>query len=295
MISGVLVIDKPGGQDSLVTSHNVVQQVRRIAGMRKVGHAGTLDPLASGVLVLCLGRATRLVEYLVGRSKLYQATIRLGQSTDTYDAQGEITAERPCHVTPAELEEALEHFRGEIRQEPPMYSAIKRQGQPLYKLARQGIEVDRPLRKVTIFRLELDAVNLPFIDITVRCSSGTYVRSLAHDLGERLGCGGHITMLRRTAVGHLGLAEAVPLAELTAENLLENLLPLQTAVQHLPALQLVFAEADRLRLGQPIDRRPGDPASPLVSAGVNGQFAGILRFKAGQWWPHKIFPADMDG
>jgi tRNA pseudouridine55 synthase len=294
MISGVLVIDKPGGRASLLTSHDVVQRVRWLSGTRKVGHAGTLDPLASGVLVLCLGRATRLVEYLVGQPKVYQATIRLGQSTDTYDAQGEIVRERPYATAAATLEEALPQFRGSIRQQPPMYSAIKREGQPLYKLARQGIEVERPWREVTITSLILLRVDLPFIEIEVRCSSGTYIRSLAHDLGEVLGCGGHITGLRRTAVGELDLETAVPLDDLSADNISAYLQPPQVAVRHLPALAVRAEEAQQLRFGQPILRRPSDPMAELVYAVDAGQFVGMLRHQSGEWWPHKIFPPGME-
>jgi tRNA pseudouridine55 synthase len=198
-LSGVLCVDKPLG----MTSHDVVGRTRRVAGLRRVGHAGTLDPLATGVLLLCLGRAARLIEYLVGHDKVYETTVRLGQTTATYDAEGEVLAERPfLHLTLSQIEAALEAFRGDIVQQPPIYSAIKQGGQPLYKLARQGkTEVARPYRPVTIHELTRLSWEPPHLSLRIACSSGTYIRSLGYDLGEALGCGGHLSALRRLAVG----------------------------------------------------------------------------------------------
>jgi tRNA pseudouridine55 synthase len=204
---GLLVINKPIG----LTSHDVVNKVRWLSGIRRVGHAGTLDPLASGVLLLAVGRATRLIEYLVGRSKRYQAVVRLGQETDTYDREGEVVAERPVQVTDSQLEAALERFRGPIEQVPPMFSAVKQGGQPLYRLARRGQAVERPARAITIYELSLLDWRPPEIELLIHCSSGTYIRSLAHDLGQVLGCGGHLATLRRLAVGDFTLDQAVPL------------------------------------------------------------------------------------
>jgi tRNA pseudouridine55 synthase len=280
-----------------LTSHDVVNQVRRIGGLRRVGHAGTLDPLATGVLLICLGRATRLVEYLTGQPKTYLATIRLGQTTNTYDAEGEITAEKPVTVTPEEIETALSSFRGVISQLPPMFSAVKQGGRPLYKLARQGEEVERTPRQVTIYELELDPAGFrkpagSFLDIQLRvvCSAGTYIRSLAHDLGQTLGCGGHLTQLRRTAVGSFTVETAVPLDHLTPDNLPEHLLPADAAVQHLPRLDVNAAEALALQQGKPIGRQPIQPDAPLVRAyDKSGTFIGIIAVSGEQWQPHKIF------
>ncbi|NOX64185.1 MAG: tRNA pseudouridine(55) synthase TruB [Chloroflexi bacterium] len=210
---GVLNIDKPSG----LSSHDVVARVRRLTGVRRVGHAGTLDPLATGVLLVCLGSATRIVEYLQASAKTYQTTIRLGQTTDTYDAEGRILKTAPVpSLTPDELERALDHFRGEIAQIPPMYSALKLKGRSLHELARAGVTVERKPRRVTIYELDLDAWDPPFLTITAVCTPGTYIRSLAHDIGERLGCGGHVTALRRLASGTWRVEDAVTLEELEA-------------------------------------------------------------------------------
>jgi tRNA pseudouridine55 synthase len=286
-MEGVLVIDKPGG----MTSHDVVNRIRRVTGVRRVGHAGTLDPLATGVLLVCVGRATRLVEYLVGRPKTYVTTVRLGQTTNTYDADGEVVAERPfTHITPDLINQSLAAFRGTIQQQPPLYSAIKKDGQPLYKLARRGEIVDVPPREVTIFELSLLAVNLPEIELHVTSSSGTYVRSLAHDLGEALGCGGHVVALRRTAVGNFTTHEAVPLATLNQANVTDFLLPMTTAVAHLPRLDLNAEETEDIQYGQQIARRGDQSEADLVQAyGADGRFVGIVTARDDYWQPHKIF------
>lgn len=260
---GLLNIDKPAG----MSSHDVVNRIRRLTGIHRVGHAGTLDPLATGVLLLCVGRTTRLVEYLVGHDKVYEVVVRLGQTTNTYDAEGEVVLERPfTHLTSSQIEQALEPFRGPIQQKPPIYSAIKKDGQPLYKLARAGVEVDVPSRDVTIHALEILAIDLPDVRLRVACSSGTYIRSLAHDLGEALGCGGHVIDLRRTAVGDFAAAAAVPLDALTAENWGEYVLAGDTAVSHLPRLDLTHEQTERLKNGQRPPRLTSQPAAPLLRA-----------------------------
>lgn len=286
-VEGLLNVDKPGG----MTSHDVVNRIRRLTGIRRVGHAGTLDPLATGVLLLCLGRSTRLIEYLVGHDKVYEVTVRLGQATNTYDAEGEVVAERPfTHLTSSQIEQALVQFRGPIQQKPPLYSAIKKDGQPLYKLARAGVDVEVPAREVTIHDLQILAVNLPEVRLRVACSSGTYIRSLAHDLGEVLGCGGHVTALRRTSVGDFAVAEAVPLAELTAGNWPAFLMVGDTAVSHLPRLDLTAAQTEQLQNGQRPPRPANQSPAPLLRAyAPSGRFVGIVTADEQYLQARKIF------
>jgi tRNA pseudouridine55 synthase len=210
-IDGILNINKPAGK----TSFEVVALVRRLSGERRVGHGGTLDPEATGVLPIGLGRGTRVTAFLAEESKVYQAQVELGTATDTYDASGKITCTGDVStVTREQVEAALASFRGLIEQIPPLYSALKYQGQPLYRLARAGIEVPRPPRKVNIFRLELLHFELPLLTLEVTCSKGTYIRSLAHDLGQALGCGAHLKSLVRLKSGPFHLSEAVSLPQL---------------------------------------------------------------------------------
>lgn len=285
--AGVLNIDKPVG----LTSHDVVQRVRRLTGVRRVGHAGTLDPLATGVLVVCVGWATRFAEYVVGQPKTYHATVRLGQMTDTYDAEGTIVAEQPVTVSAAGIEAALGAFRGPIRQQAPAYSAIKQEGQPLHKRVRRGETVEAPVRDVTIYALELLAYESPDVELRIVCSSGTYVRSLAHDLGQALGCGGHIVALRRTAVGGFVAGEATPLAELTPENWRAHLHSPETAVAHLPSIALRPEEAVKLRQGQPVPIAPGTEESPLMRVyDEAGHLLGLAEPREGQWRARKNVP-----
>jgi tRNA pseudouridine55 synthase len=286
---GVLNINKPSG----MTSHDVIQKVRRAAQMRRVGHAGTLDPLATGVLVVCLGKATRLVEYLVGRPKTYIATVRLGETTDTYDADGEIMATMPVTATEADILTHLQSFRGDIEQIPPMYSAIKRQGQPLYKLARQGIEVEREARPVTIYELELLWCKLPDIGLKVVCSAGTYIRSIAHDLGQNMGCGAHLTTLERTAVGDFRVEEGVDLnalAELAEGVSFETFLSSpDTAVLHFPAFQATAEQTADIQYGRAISRQATDPDGELVRVySDSNAFIGLLSNEGEFWKPKKI-------
>ncbi len=212
MINGLLVIDKP----SRITSHDVVQRVRRALHVKQVGHTGTLDPMATGVLVVCVGVATRVSEYLLGHDKAYRATIRLGVETDTYDAAGEIVATQPVNVERETLEAALAQFVGATQQLPPIHSAIKRDGQKLYELARAGIEVEREARAVTMHAIDLIEYQTPDVTVEVRSSAGTYIRSLAHDLGAALGTGAHLIALRRMQVGPFRLDQAIGLAEFEA-------------------------------------------------------------------------------
>ena len=285
-VEGVLVIDKPAG----LTSHDVVRHLRKIAGIRRIGHTGTLDPLATGLLIICLGRATRLAEYVMGLSKTYKAMVRLGQTTDTFDTEGTIVAEKPVSVNDSQLAAALEQFRGVISQVPPMYSAVKVDGQPLYRYARQGKEIQRNPRPVTIHELKLLSWNTPLVELLINCSSGTYVRVIAHDLGQSLGCGAHLAALRRISIGKFAIEDAIPLSELNEDNLQNYLQPIDTAVQHLPSLIITNDEALKLHLGQRLVIQGTKPADFLVRAyDKAGHFVGLLSAEDGDWQPRKIF------
>jgi tRNA pseudouridine55 synthase len=250
-MDGILNINKPRG----MTSHDVVARVRRLTNQKRVGHAGTLDPMATGVLLVCLGRATRVAEYLTGADKAYRAVLRLGIETDTYDAEGQVLSTLAVKASESDVRAALGKFVGQIDQVPPMYSALKRDGKPLYKLARKGIEVEREPRRVRIYEIALRAFELPDVTIDVRCSSGTYIRSLAHDVGAALGCGAHLIELTRLGSGLFVIEEAVALEDLRglAQADLEGLLrPLDAALQDLPAVTLDADQARRVALGQAI-------------------------------------------
>jgi tRNA pseudouridine55 synthase len=248
-MNGVLIIDKPQGQ----TSFDIVRQVRRLCKTRRVGHAGTLDPLATGVLPVAVGWATRLVEYMMAGDKTYQATLKLGAATDTQDSEGEILEEKEWrHVNRAGLDKAIAGFIGEINQLPPMYSALKKDGKPLYHLARQGIEVERQLRSLRIDSLVVDNFTPPFVTFTVRCSKGTYVRTLCHDLGHELNSAAHMTSLRRLSCGHFKTSASHTLEEL--QELVEkgSPLPLLTPAEVLadwPALVVSGEVLGRLQDG----------------------------------------------
>ena len=289
---GLLNINKPSG----MTSHDVVNAVRRITGIRQVGHTGTLDPLATGVLVVLVGPATRLAQYLSGVDKTYTAVVRLGETTSTYDAEGEILLRRPVTVGCADIEVALEAYRGPQLQTPPMVSAVKVGGKPLYKLARKGQEIERQPRQVTIHALTLDACALPEFTLTITCSAGTYIRSLAHDLGEQLGCGAHLAALTRTVTGRFDLAQSVTLEQLRAlaeaDRLAEALLPPDMAVMALPEITLTPAMESAVRYGQSIEL-PDMPAAAEVRAhAADGHLVAVLiPLEDGRWRPTLVLPA----
>ncbi len=288
MVSGLLIINKPKG----LTSHDVVAQIRRITGQRKAGHTGTLDPMATGVLVVCLGQATRLIEYIVAARKQYRAVIRFGVTTDTLDADGQVLAQTDtAGLTAAQLKAALPAFTGQIEQRPPMYSAIKQDGQPLYKRARAGQTVDIPPRPVTIFQLDWLDWQPPDLTLEVTCSAGTYIRSLARDLGQAVGTGAHLAGLVRTANGDWPLAQATALEELTPANWRESLLPVDRAVAHLPRVALAPDNAEHVRHGRQIEL-PELPASGNVLAAFTSDntFLAILaRTEDNGWQPKKVF------
>ncbi len=247
MLNGFFVIDKQAG----VSSHDIVSMVRRAIGMKKVGHTGTLDPFATGVLPVAVGDGTKAIQFLDESEKEYRAIMRLGISTDTQDRTGQVTAERDWSQLGAEdLERQLPRFLGTISQLPPMFSALKRDGVPLYKLARKGIEVERETREVLIHSLSFDWIRLPEACITVRCSRGTYVRTLASDLGEALGCGAHLLELRRTRSGLFREVDALSVDTLAASQHQEGLImPLDRALAHLTALPLTMLGAKKVGNG----------------------------------------------
>jgi len=291
IVDGILNINKPYG----ITSHDVVDRVRRLSGQRQVGHAGTLDPLATGVLLVCLGIATRLAEFLMDSPKLYRAHLRLGVTTDTYDAEGTVVAERPVEVGREDVERALDRFRGPILQVPPMFSALKKGGRPLYRLARRGEIVERAPRPVEIYRLDLVEWSPPDLTLEVLCSPGTYIRSLAHDLGEALGCGAYLVGLVRLASGEFRLEDAVDLETLNRERLPHVLLPPDAALQRFPALYLTHAEAWAVGHGQDLPDRWGiaggdRPKASLARAyGPDGSLLAVLEFSGqGTWHPKKV-------
>jgi tRNA pseudouridine55 synthase len=287
--SGVLNIDKPQG----LTSHDVVARVRRLTGIRRVGHAGTLDPLATGVLLVCVGNATRIVEYLQRGQKVYETTVRLGQETTTYDADGDIVAEKPVpDFSLAELDRALDAFRGEIVQTPPAYSAIKQNGQPLYKLARAGKAVDVPQRQVTITSIDILDWQRPDLRLRITCSPGTYIRSIAHDLGQVLGVGGHVADLRRVASGSWRVEDAVTLSALEASGpeWPRYLHGLRGALSMLPPVILSADLAYRFALGQRVPlSEPPSGGEDLRVLGPGEKFIGIGRMKEDVLAPYKIF------
>ena len=254
-IHGVFLLDKPQG----MSSNDIMQKVKSIFQANKAGHTGALDPLATGMLPICLGEATKFSQFLLDADKRYLVTAKLGERTDTSDAEGQIVETRDVNVKTPEILTALEQFRGDILQVPTMFSALKHNGKPLYEYARQGITVEREARPITIFELNFIEYNAPYLTLEVHCSKGTYIRTLVDDLGEALGCGAHVTMLRRTAVADYptekmldwhtlqSLAEQQDLALLDA-----LLLPMDTAVAKLPALILNESQTQGIGFGQRI-------------------------------------------
>lgn len=247
-MNGVLVVDKPKG----ITSFDVVREVRRAVGVKKVGHTGTLDPMATGVLPVCIGEATKIAQFITEATKAYDATVKLGATTDTLDAEGKVLERRPVPPMSREvIEAALQQFRGTFAQIPPMYSAVKIGGKRLYELARAGEEVERAARQVTVYQLTLRDFSADEIQLSVTSSKGFFVRTLAAEIGEALGCGAHLCALRRTQSGPFTLAQAIPLAEVVAQGpaMESRLVGLNESLQDLPALQVTEAEATRVRHG----------------------------------------------
>ena len=292
IVSGVLVVDKPVG----LTSHDVVQVIRRGTGIRRAGHTGTLDPRASGVLVILIGPAVRLSEYVSASDKRYQATIRLGSSTNTYDAEGIVTPSNISwdDITEEQFDEILQKFVGEIEQVPPPYSAIKVKGRRAYDMAREGETVELEPRKINVYSLEVLEWAPPEVVIDVYCSSGTYVRSLANDLGNELGCGAYLIGLRRTKSGKFTLRDAVPLRRLqeafNAGEWYRHLIPAAEALADWPMVEL---DADQVELIRHGHRVPGEPDIHGWSRGVSqqGDLVALLEAdeETNEWQPRKVF------
>ena len=252
-IHGVFLLDKPQG----MSSNDIMQKVKRIFQANKAGHTGALDPLATGMLPICLGEATKFSQFLLDADKRYLVTAKLGERTDTSDAEGQIVETHEVKVKTPEILTALEQFRGDILQVPTMFSALKHNGKPLYEYARQGITVEREARPITIFELNFIEYNAPYLTLEVHCSKGTYIRTLVDDLGEALGCGAHVTMLRRTAVADYPTEKMLDwnalqaLAESQDLSLLDALLlPIDTAVEKLPTLTLNESQTQGIGFGQ---------------------------------------------
>ena len=273
-VDGVLLLDKAQG----ITSNGALQSARRLYNALKAGHTGTLDPLATGLLPLCFGEATKFAGELLDADKSYDALVRLGVTTDTADAEGQVLETRPVAVTRQQVETVLQGFRGEIMQVPPMHSALKRDGKPLYEYARAGIELERQPRRVTIHAIRLLAFETDTISMSVDCSKGTYIRTLAQDIGAALGCGAHLAALRRTRIGALSLDRAVTLAELAALSLPERdarLAPADSLLLDLPAAELGEIDAARLAHGQPV--RWNGPVGARLRAYGGNRFLGLCQ------------------
>jgi len=291
-ISGVLVVDKPVG----MTSHDVVQAIRMGTGIRRAGHTGTLDPRASGVLVILIGPAVRLSEYVSASDKRYQAVIRLGASTDTYDADGRFTQQSnaPINVTEQQFEDTLKNFIGEIEQTPPPYSAVKVQGRRAYDMARQGEDMDLAPRKITVHHLEVLEWAPPEVVVDVHCSSGTYVRSLANDMGNALGCGAYLVGLRRTKSGRFSLRDATPLRKLQeafqAGNWYQHLIPAAEALADWPAIELDPDEVEAIKHGHRIPAKE-DAKGRVRGVSMAGELVALLELDEAtrEWQPKKVF------
>ncbi len=280
-LTGILIVDKPTG----VSSNRVLQIVKRLFQANKAGHTGTLDPLASGVLPICLGEATKLSTHLLDADKIYQVTCQLGIATNSGDSDGEVIAEQPIPAfTSDSLNLLLTDFTGQQTQIPPMFSALKHQGQPLYKLARQGLEIERKARQITIYALQVLAVTSDSFTLEVACSKGTYIRTLVQDIAAAMGSCGHVSMLRRTAAAGYDLSQAVPLSSL--ETLAEQadislldkqLLPAVDALPDWPVVALDSQQTRQLYFGQPVAHSLSESCADIRLLDDAGEFIGLAQ------------------
>ncbi len=311
-LHGVLLVDKPAGH----TSHDVVARVRRAAGFVRCGHAGTLDPMATGVLPVLLGDATRISDQLMNHDKQYRFTLRFGQTTDTMDAEGRLLEERPVpEMSEARLRELISAFSGPQQQTAPMYSAVKIDGQPLHRAARRGQEVERPVRSVVIHAFELEDWTSPFLTATVHCSKGTYVRVLAHDLGAAAGCGAHVTALRRLRCGEFRVERALPLDAVLAmgeDQIGGRLIPLREALASLVAVELTPEQAKDVWCGRDTggiednsagigdnsgvvgDNSAPSAEVPVVLTDACGRGLALAVRRGDHWHPIRVFPGSFE-
>ena len=283
-MNGIVIVDKPQGW----TSQDVTARLRRVYATRRIGHGGTLDPMATGVLPVFVGRATRGVEFFEHAEKTYVTVLLLGRTTDTQDVTGATLAEKPVHLSPADIEKVLPRFRGDILQVPPMYSALKVNGRKLYELARKGQEVERQPRPITVFEL----TNLGFdgtrLSLRVRCSKGTYIRTLCQDIGDALGCGGCMEALRRVRAGEYGIEDAVPLEQLLESETPEQYLRgLDTMFAHCPAVTLTPNQEKRCRNGNPFSSPL--PQGTYRAYSQSGEFLMLAKVEDGTMTTIKSF------
>lgn len=300
-IDGILLLDKPLG----LSSNQALQRVRHLYKAAKAGHTGALDPLATGVLPVCLGEATKFSQFLLDADKTYYTRARLGITTDSGDAEGNVVAERPVPVLNEEmLQQVLARFCGEIEQVPPMYSALKHQGQPLYKLARQGIEIERPARTVTIHTLTLVAWNQEYLDLQVHCSKGTYIRTLVEDIGEALGCGAHVSLLRRDQSAGFTLEQCYRLEQLQALSpapedesaeafaaLDRLLLPVDAGLEHIPVILLDSKQTGSILQGQMVKIDAVSLSGMVRIRAADSKFIGLGEVSGNQLRPRRLFRA----
>ena len=296
-VDGILLLDKPAG----LSSNTALQRIKRLYRAERAGHTGTLDPLATGLLPICMGEATKFGGSLLESDKAYIATVKLGERTDTGDAAGTVLERREVAVDQAALEAALKRFRGTLEQVPPMYSALKQEGRPLYELARQGKTVERKPRTVQLHRVELVSFNSPFFTMDVACSKGTYIRTLAEDVGSALGCGAHITALRRTAAGVFQIDQCLTLDALEEVSEVERdgfLLPLDLLVRSWPRTELSEAAAMRFRHGEAVhlpERGSGNDACKTAVYERSGGFLGLGNLDgSGVLKPHRLLKQDSN-
>lgn len=283
-MNGIVIVDKPQGW----TSQDVTARLRRVYATRRIGHGGTLDPMATGVLPVFVGRATRGVEFFEHAEKTYDTVLLLGRTTDTQDVTGAVLAEKPVHLSPADIERVLPRFRGDILQVPPMYSALKVNGKKLYELARKGQEVERQPRPITVFEL----TNLGFdgtrLSLRVKCSKGTYIRTLCQDIGDALGCGGCMEALRRVRAGEYGIEDAVPLEQLLESETPERYLRgLDTMFAHCPAVTLTPNQEKRCRNGNPFSSPL--PQGTYRAYSQSGEFLMLAKVEDGVMTTVKSF------
>ena len=301
-INGVVLVDKHQGE----SSNHILQQVKRIFNAQKAGHTGALDPLATGMLPICLGEATKFSQFLLDADKTYRVRAQLGVRTDTSDADGEVVRVRPVNVSHDELVRALAPFRGAINQVPSMFSALKHQGKPLYEYARKGIEIERPARPICIYRLDLLTFSDNFIELEVHCSKGTYIRSLIDDLGEALDCGAHVVQLHRTQVADYPseqMLSVTALREIRGDGTPEAtdfsrldalLLPLDSPVTKLPVVVAPGAQGPAFLQGQPVHAGTYEPGSQVRIQDTAGRFLGVAEYRSdGRAWPKRVVVFDQ--